>query len=170
MTASLTSMLILSVFPLLLVAAGIGDFLTMRIPNWLNGAIIVAFIAMIFIAGMPFDQVKWHLLAGLVVLVGGLVLFFTIHFGGGDAKMLAAASLWIGWSQLLPFLLYTAIAGGLLAVAAIIWRRIGHEHDTRGGVWLTNLFNKEVKIPYGVAIAMGGIAAFPGTWWVKSIT
>ena len=83
--------------------------------------------------------------------------------------MIAAAALWIGWDQLVQFLLYTAIAGGGLAAIAIIWRRIGQEHDMRGGVWLKGLFSKEVKIPYGVAIAIGGILAFSETWWVKTI-
>ncbi len=169
MPTTLSGLLVLSVFPIMLVAAGIGDFLTMRIPNWLNGAMIIAFFIMVFVAGMPFEIVKWHLAAAGAVLVGGLILFFTIQFGGGDAKMLVASALWIGWTALVPFLLYTAIAGGGLALIAIIWRRIGHEHDMRGGVRFSGLFNKDVKIPYGVAIAIGGILAFSETWWVHSI-
>ncbi len=169
MPTTLSGLLVLTVFPILCVAAGIGDFLTMRIPNWLNGALIVAFVVMVFVAGMPFDVLKWHLAAGGLLLVAGITLFFAIQFGGGDAKMLAACSLWIGWSALVPFLIYTALAGGALALIAILWRRIGHEHDMRGGVWLRGLFNKEVKIPYGVAIAIGGILSFSETWWIKSM-
>lgn len=169
MPTTLAGILTLSIFPILLVAAGIGDFLTMRIPNWLNGALIGSFFVMVFIAGMPFDIVKWHLAAAGIVLAGGIILFFTIGFGGGDAKMLAASALWIGWSSLIPFLLYTAIAGGGLALLVIIWRRIGHESDLRGVVWFRNLFNKQIKVPYGVAIAIGGIVAFSETWWVKSM-
>ena len=87
-----------------------------------------------------------------------------------DARfLLAASALWIGWSSLIPFLLYTAIAGGGLALLVIIWRRIGHESDLRGVVWFRNLFNKQIKVPYGVAIAIGGIVAFSETWWVKSM-
>lgn len=169
MSTSIADILILSVFPILLVAAGIGDFLTMRIPNWLNGALIVSFFVMIFVAGMPFEIIKWHLAAAGIVLVGGIVLFFTIQFGGGDAKMLAASALWVGWTPLLPFLFYTALAGGGLAVLAIIWRRLGHESDMRGAVWLRGLFDKQIKIPYGVAIAIGGIITYSETWWVKSV-
>ena len=169
MPISLAGILILSVFPILLLAAGIGDFLTMRIPNWLNGALIISFFAMIFVAGMPFDIVKWHLAAAAIVLVAGIILFFTIQFGGGDAKMLAASALWIGWAQLVPFLLYTALAGGGLAVLAIVWRRIGHEGEMRGMSWFRGLFNKQIKVPYGVAIAIGGIAAFSETWWITSM-
>ncbi|MDH3741398.1 MAG: hypothetical protein OER56_07345, partial [Hyphomicrobiales bacterium] len=79
MPTSLDGILILSVFPILLVAAGIGDFLTMRIPNWLNGALIVSFVVMVFVAGMPFEIVKWHLAAAGIVLLGGMILFFTIQ-------------------------------------------------------------------------------------------
>jgi len=169
MPTTLAGILILSVFPILLVAGGIGDFLTMRIPNWLNGALIVSFFVMIFVAGMPFDVIKWHLAAAGIVLVAGIILFFAIEFGGGDSKMLAASALWIGWDPLVNFILYTAIAGGGLSVLVIIWRRIGHERDMRGAVWLRNLFNKQIKVPYGVAIAIGGIVAYSETWWIKSM-
>lgn len=169
MPTTLSGMLVLSVFPLLLVAAGIGDFLTFRIPNWLNAALVVSFVAMVFIAGMPFEVVKWHLLAAAIVLAGGMILFFTIEFGGGDAKMLAASALWIGWTPLLNFLLYTALAGGGLAALVIIRRRIGQERDFRGAVRFRSLFNKEVKVPYGVAIAIGGILVYSETWWMKYV-
>jgi prepilin peptidase CpaA len=169
MPATFSGLLILSIFPVLLIAAGIGDFLTMRIPNWLNVALVISFFVMIFVAGMPFAVLKWHLAAAGAVFAAGLVLFFTIGIGGGDAKLLAAGALWLGWSALMPFLFYTVLAGGVLALLVVIWRKIGHESDVRGLVWFRELFSKKIQMPYGVAIAIGGIAAFPESWWVKSL-
>ena len=108
-------------------------------------------------------------LAFAAVLAGTLVLFFTINFGGGDSKMLAATALWVGWSELIPFLMYTVLAGGGLALLVIIWKRIGQEGDARGFAWLASIFNRNIRMPYGVAIAIGGIWVFSDTWWIKSI-
>ena len=109
MPVTFSGLLVLSIFPVLVIAGGIGDFLTMRIPNWLNAALVASFFVMIFVAGMPFEVVKWHLAAGAAVFLAGLILFFAIGLGGGDAKMLAAVALWVGWSALGAFhLLYGA--------------------------------------------------------------
>ena len=41
--------------------------------------------------------------------------------GGGDAKLLAAGTLWLGAAALGPYLLVTVLAGGLMAVAFVTW-------------------------------------------------
>ena len=70
--------------------------------------------------------------------------------GGGDVKLLAAAALWTGSAALLPFLMATALAGGLLAALFLAFAR-------REG--------KPVALPYGVAIAAGGILITGGALW-----
>jgi prepilin peptidase CpaA len=57
--------------------------------------------------------------AGLGFSIGAF-LFWLGGFGGGDAKLLGAVGAALGIRALLPFLLYAAIAGGLLAVIAIL--------------------------------------------------
>lgn len=166
---TLTNTLVLSVFPIMLVAAGIGDFLTMRIPNWLTGAMVVLFFVVALIAGMPWQIMMWHVLAGVAVLAVGILLFFTIRFGGGDAKMLAAGALWVGLKGLAPFVFYTAVCGGALAIVAMIWVYFKQTHDETENALLKKIFSKKIDVPYGVAIAGGGILAFPQTWWVQSM-
>ncbi len=160
-------LILLTLFPAMLAAAGIGDFLTMRIPNWLNLAMVAAFFVMAFAVGMPFDLLKWHVAAGLAVLAGGMVVFFSGYLGGGDAKMLAAAALWIGWEHTVVFLVYTILAGGALSVVMLIWQRLKFERDVREAGWAKRLFGKGLQLPYGVAIAAGGIFTFPATWWMQ---
>ena len=55
--------------------------------------------------------------------MAGMVLFSLNLVGGGDAKLLAAAGLWIGYDQLVPFLLYVTIFGGALALLLLAYRR-----------------------------------------------
>lgn len=169
MTSSYSSFIILSIFPVLLMTAGIGDFFTMRIPNWLNGLMVVLFFPVAFIAGMPLEVMKWHVLAGLLVLAVGMFLFFTIKFGGGDAKLLAAGALWVGWTALIPFSIYTAFAGGALALVVAAWIAVKHWQDIPADGLFGTVFNRKSNVPYGIAIAVGGLASFSDSWWLTSM-
>ena len=126
-------------FPCLLAAAAIADIRRARIPNALNLALAAAFPAAAVLGGQPWADVAWHLACGGAVLAIGLVIAWKGWLGGGDAKMLAAAACWTGFGHLAPFLAVTALAGGLLALPA--------RH--RG------------SLPFGPAIAIGGLAVFP---------
>ena len=112
----MASTFVLGFFPLLMVIAGIGDFFTLRIPNWLNGLIAAAAPVMAAALAMPLDIMGLHGAAGFIMLLAGMALFFAGQIGGGDAKLMAAAGLWVGLDPLLPFAVYTALAGGVLAV------------------------------------------------------
>lgn len=157
-----------TLLPFLAVAAAISDFLTMRIPNWLNAVIALAFFPMAFITGMPGEVILWHCLASVVVLAVGFGLFSAGYIGGGDAKLLAAVALWIGWTQLPPFLLITVFAGGVLALVMKVWQMFRLEGEVHEIGWAKRLFGLKMDLPYGVAIAAGTILAFPGTWWMPA--
>jgi prepilin peptidase CpaA len=84
--------------------------------------------------------------------------------GGGDAKLLAAASLWIGYDQLLPYLVYVTIFGGVLALLMLAYRQ------TPAGAlplpdWAVRLHKPRSGMPYGLAIAAGALAVYPMTAW-----
>jgi prepilin peptidase CpaA len=160
------SFLAQTLLPFLIVVAGANDLLTLRIPNWLNAAIFLAFFPMAFMTGMPAETVLIHSLAALAVLAFGFTLFSFGLLGGGDAKLLAAAGIWFGWPALAPFLVFTTLAGGVLAIAMKAWRMIEIERDVREVDWMKRWFSFKADLPYGVAIAAGGILAFPGTWWM----
>lgn len=158
-----------TLLPFLAVVAAISDFMTLRIPNWLNGVIALAFFPMALITGMPAEAILWHGLASLAVLAVGFGLFSAGLIGGGDAKLLAAVALWIGWTQLPPFLVITALAGGVLALAMKVWQMLRIEGEIHEISWAKRLFGTKMDLPYGVAIAAGAILAFPGTWWMPSV-
>jgi len=65
--------------------------------------------------------------------------------GGGDAKLGAAVALWIGFSfDLLRFFIAMSLAGGVVAVCALIWQGATHQRLARA-------------LPYGVAIGAAGL-------------
>ena len=165
----LSDTLVLSVFPLLVVAAGISDFLTLKIPNWINAVIAAAIIPFALYQQMPLEVFAWHMVAGIIMLIAGFLFFAFGLIGGGDAKMLAACGLWVGWENLAPFVLVTALAGGLLAVIMKFWQMFTIEHEVRDVKWLKRVFRAKLQLPYGVAIAVGGMIVFPATWWVQQV-
>lgn len=155
--------------PAMVVLAGIGDFLTMRIPNWLTGAIALAVFPMAWLAGMPFEVFQWHLATGTVVLAIGFGLFAGGVIGGGDAKLMAAVALWMGWPQIIPFLVIMGLAGGALAILMKLWQFVRIEHEVKDVGWLKQVIRTDLDLPYGAAIAAGCVVAYPQTWWMQSL-
>ena len=139
--------------PVLLVWAAAVDILTRAIPNAVVLLLAGAFGLFAGTAGMSAAQIMVHMVCACAVLTFGFLLFSRSLMGGGDAKLLAAASLWFGFENLLPFLAATALAGGILSLACLAFSaaRVGLGQET---VIARN-------VPYGAAIAAGGLAVVP---------
>ena len=154
--------LFLFVFPFAMAFAAASDVLTMKIPNWLSVAVAASFLAAGPLAGLGWQDLLMHAAAGAVMLIAGFALFALRVLGGGDAKLLAAASVWIGFAPLVTFLAYVAIFGGVLAVAVLAYRSV-----PAGALplpdWALRLHVKGNGIPYGVAIAVGALTVYPAT-------
>lgn len=151
------------VFPLAMLAAAISDIISFRIPNILSLILLAVFFPFAFLSGMDFWQVGTHVLTGFGVLVVTFGLFSAGLFGGGDAKLVSVAALWVGASQLLIFLVAVTIAGGAVAIAVIIFRRlpIGQLETIE---WIGNLYRPKKDrrdIPYAVAISVGAFWVMP---------
>ena len=158
----------ITLFPLLLIIAGAGDALSLRIPNWLTALTALLFVPMAIATAMPLEQFGFHVLTGVALFAVGFALFAAGLFGGGDAKLLAAAGLWFGWPQTVPFLVLTALAGGLLALVIGSWSAIAMSSEIHGGSWAKRLSAVKPNVPYGYAFAAGAILAFPESWWMQS--
>ena len=113
----------------------------------------------ILAAGLPLGDIGMHLLFGLAVLAIGFFLFQANIIGGGDAKLLAAATVWTGFPGLPVFLFWTAITGGILALALLAARQFLKQTETRPA--FVNRLLKQTGIPYGLAIMAGGLMAIP---------
>lgn len=155
----ITTLLCLA-FPLLLIYAAWHDVSTMTIPNWVSIVLAAAFIPAAMAAGLSMDEIGWHLLFGAGVLIVCAGLFYLNVFGGGDAKVIAAASLWTGLSATAPFVMGMAIAGGALAGVLIVLRRMKLKSTKP---WAARLLSPEEGAPYAVAIAVGALVAAPAS-------
>jgi prepilin peptidase CpaA len=147
-------------FPLLLLYAAWHDISTMTIPNWVSILLAAAFVPAAVAAGLSWNEIGMHLVFGAVVLLACAALFYLNVFGGGDAKVIAAASLWTGLAASAPFVMGMAIAGGLLAGVLIVLRRM-KVSSTRP--WARRLLSPEEGAPYAVAIAAGALFAAPAS-------
>ncbi len=163
----------ISLLPILMIVAAVSDLMSFRIPNWLTALIAALFFPMALLTGMPLAEFAWHLLAGIILFAAGFALFSVGLFGGGDAKLMAAAGLWFGTSQSLPFMVMTVFAGGALAIAVALWSLLVSIMQMQGMTATSRVGRLagavKPKLPYGFAFAVGGIIAFPQTWWMTAV-
>ncbi len=127
----------------------IEDIRSRTIPHAAIAAIIVVYIVFA-LAGHA--SIVPSLIGGAVLLAAGFVLFYFHIMGGGDSKLIAAMGLWVGTSHLLEFILYTAIAGGVVSLCVLL----NHRFKARKS---GNVVLPAPTVPYGVAIALGGSIA-----------
>lgn len=164
MTPGLLSTLLLALFPAAVIAAALKDATSFTIPNWIPGLLAAGFFPAALAAGLPLETFWMNLGVGAAALVVGVGLFALRWCGGGDAKLLAAAALWLGLSALAPFLLVTGIAGGALALGLMSARKgLLGVYALRGPPWLGRLLTPDGDLPYGLAIAAGALVAFPSS-------
>ncbi len=152
---------LLLAFPLLMIYAAAMDVLTLRIANAISIVLVAGFFIAALFAGMSLEDMLLHTVVGVAALLAGMVLFQFRLFGGGDAKLLSAAALWVGYEQLLPFVVWVTIFGGILALLALAYRGLPAGALPLPG-WALRL-HKSRSIPYGVAITAGALTVYPLT-------
>jgi prepilin peptidase CpaA len=156
------------IFPFCMVYAAVSDLVSMTIANRVSLLLVGAFVVLAPLTGMPWQDFGWHLAAGLVVLSVTFTLFAIGGMGGGDAKLLAATAVWMGFGlELMQYLVQSAALGGLLTVLILVYRRSPLSVYTGHNLFLRNLANRDIGIPYGIALGIGGLLAFPETSMMK---
>jgi len=156
--------LLLLIFPILVITAALRDATSYTIPNWISLALIGAFPIVALALGVPFAAIGLNLAVGAAALVAGMAMFALGWIGGGDAKLFAAAGLWLGWPAVLSYLAVTGIAGGALAVGLLGLRSdYVRPFVPAGPAWFARLAQPGENVPYGVAIALGALMAFPAS-------
>jgi prepilin peptidase CpaA len=150
-------------FPAAVIVAAMRDVTSFTIPNWISFAAILAFFPAAMVAHMPLGALEISAAAGGLALVGGILMFALGWIGGGDAKLFAACALWVGWPAILPFLIWTSLAGGALALALLWSRKLVATMPSMGPPWFGRLMQAGGDVPYGLAIATGALIAFPSS-------
>jgi len=153
---------LLTLFPVLAIIAALTDVTSFTIPNRISAILVLAFFPAALAMARPLGEVGVDVAVFLVALLAGMGMFAAGWIGGGDAKLLAAASLWLGLPALPVFLIVTALAGGALAMLLMNARSPWVQPYLAGApAWVTRLATPGADVPYGVAIATGALAAFP---------
>jgi prepilin peptidase CpaA len=156
----------LCVFAGAMIWAAIGDVRSFIITNKLNLAIAGLFLVLALPAGLSLTNFGWHIGVGVLAFVVSIGLFAIGVYGGGDAKLTGAAALWLGPTAMMPFLLYTALSGGLLVVVLMIGRALAKRFGLpRGPKWARRMLRKQSAVPYGVALCVGALLAVPNAAW-----
>lgn len=155
--------IIIYIMPAILIVAAIYDVSTMKIPNQFSILLIVVYFFAALLFNLPFSVVVTSTLLALAGLLVGLGMFALNWLGGGDAKLMAATLLWLGVPSLTPFILYTALAGGGFCLLLMTARSHLPFFAQTGPGWVMRLMQPKGDIPYGVAIAIGALLAYPSS-------
>ncbi len=151
----------------LLAVAASADIAYRIIPNWIAVALALLGMALRLPAG-PYALLI-SLCIALAVFAGMVLLHARGVFGGGDVKLLAATCLGFAPAAANRFIFVTAMAGGVLALIHLVGRRLVRNRPPRappprGSSLLRRIVSIEIwrlarhgSLPYGVAIACGGI-------------
>lgn len=147
-------------FPLALAFAASSDLLTMRISNKLVLLMVGGFVIIAMAVNLPLQQFAMHVLSAVLVLAVGFVFFALRWIGGGDAKLAAATTLWLGFGLTLPYLVYSAVLGGLLTLLILALRGLPLTPFLARYQWLERLHNPKSGVPYGIALAAAGLLTY----------
>ena len=128
-----------------LMFAAFTDMRRRQIDNWLNAGIALAAPLFWWTSGLslwPDVAMQFGVAAAAFAVLAGL--FALKMMGGGDVKLLTALALWIEPTWFLKLLIVMALAGGVLTIVMGMWHIMRRQRD-------------RIAIPYGVAIAIGGL-------------
>ncbi len=110
-----------------------------------------------------------HIAESLVVATVLFLLLLVVYqrgaIGGGDVKLLVALAIGLPLAGVMQLLTVTALAGGVLAMAHLLLRRLPAPRPApAGSSFLRRVYAVErwrhvrrAPLPYGAAIAFGGI-------------
>ena len=129
----------------LVLAIAIVDVRSLRIPNWLNAAVLLAGLMTAFVTGyQPFSWVVFSAIAAFAIMWAVAATFRRLRgqtgLGFGDVKFTAAAAAWIGL-QGLPVMILVASLTALVFIGSRI---------TLGASW-----QAQDKLPFGPFLGFG---------------
>jgi prepilin peptidase CpaA len=127
-----------------LLAAALTDLRGRRIPNLIPLLLVAGFLILAILEDDPGRL--WRVPGAAAVMALGWLAFNARVMGGGDVKLLAAAALWFPLAEMPRLVLAVALAGG---IQAVVWMILA------GGGRLALL---DGRLPYALAIALGGVA------------
>ena len=159
----------LTLFPALMAFAASSDLFTMTIANRVSLILVAGFGLLATLTGMSAVGMLSHAGAAAAVLAVVFVFFSLGWIGGGDAKLAAATSLWLGFAHLADYLIYASLFGGALTVLIIQFRAYPLPQLFVGRDWVERLHRRDGGVPYGIALAAAALLVYPHTEWMAAL-
>jgi prepilin peptidase CpaA len=158
---------------ILLVVAGVIDYRTYRIPNWLTLSGAAFGLLYCTVASIPHQGFLWSLGGLAIGLLTMLPMYALRVMGAGDVKLMAMVGSFLGYTGIPLAILCTFIAGGVAALGFALYRRVlGRMLVNIRDIASTAAFSvfggvppnigmapgtSIGRLPYGVSIAVGTI-------------
>lgn len=160
---------------MLVIAAAVIDVQSYRIPNWLTvGGMLLGLAWNTAVAPAPFTGFLWAL-GGLAVGLVALLPFYALRvMGAGDVKLMAMVGAFLGLPAILLAILFTFVAGGIVAVTFALSQKSARRLAGNVGEITRNVAFGLMsgvrpalplaatpsvgKLPYGISIAIGTTA------------
>jgi prepilin peptidase CpaA len=147
---------------LLLVYVAVIDIATRLIRNEI--CLALALLGIVSQFANP-TQAAQSLVAATILLLLLLVIYQWGRIGGGDVKLLVALAIGLPPTGVIQLLTITALAGGVLALVHLMMRLLPYPRLAPAGSSLVRRVYaierwrhlRHAPLPYGVAIACGGI-------------
>ncbi|WP_425963146.1 A24 family peptidase [Rhizobium nepotum] len=154
--------------PLCLAFAALNDLFSMTIPNRIPLILLSSFIVVAPFTGMDWQTFAMSIAAATTVFLACFAFFAANAMGGGDAKLLTAATVWYGFNiSLMEFLLTVVFLGGVLTLG-ILFLRSRSQEIMAAGIPIPDSLLVAKKIPYGIGIAAAGLLTYGETPLVKA--
>ncbi len=158
-----------------LIVAAVIDGWKLKVPNWITFPLVLG--GWIYsTAYFGWEGFFWSLLGTLVGLALLLPAYAIGGMGAGDVKLLAGVGAWMWGTTTLYAFCVSALVGGAIALAMILWRRDWYHHmhqfwtitneilEVRDPNTLSTIAAERksamLLLPYGIPIAIGSIAYF----------
>jgi prepilin peptidase CpaA len=158
-----------------LVVAAVIDAWKLKVPNWLTFPLILGGWVYSF-ACFGWPGLGWSVV-GTAVGLGLLLPAYAIGgMGAGDVKLLAGVGAWVWGTVTFYAFCLSAIFGGVIAVAMVLYRRKWRDHQVQFFSILNEILvvrdpnqlsalavqrkNSMLLLPYGIPIAIGTIVYF----------
>jgi prepilin peptidase CpaA len=144
----------------LMATAAVEDFRRLIIPNAVPAGLCLLWPVYLVTTPVALATVLAALGCAAAVLLVGALLFSRGLIGGGDVKLLTAATLWAGAAATPMLLMLTGLLGGLLCL--VLLTPLGTQFAAAGQLVLHRASGvgegkRPAVVPYGVAIAAAAL-------------
>jgi prepilin peptidase CpaA len=130
-----------------------------RLPNLGVAGLAALYIFHVALTGSGRATLEAHAAVGALALAAGALLFRLRWLGGGDAKLAAAVFLWAGPTYAIFVLLIVSVCGSFIGLAMLALGIMARNTPLRKIADRLQWVAPKRGVPYGVALAAGGIVA-----------